>query len=60
VTVFFETSAGGVAVATVGNSTPVLAGQQRIFRRGMGDDTISIIGSAAGPTSVVITVGNGI
>jgi hypothetical protein len=60
VTVFFETSPGGSAVATVANSTPVPGGTSRIFRRGMGDDTISLIASAAGPTNVVVTVGNGI
>ena len=60
VTIFFETSPGGSATAAVATSTPVAGGQSKVFRRGMSDDTISIIASAAGPTNVVVTVGNGI
>lgn len=60
VTIFFETSPGGSAVATVANSTPVPGGTSRIFRRGMGDDTISLIASAAGPTNCIVTIGTGL
>jgi hypothetical protein len=60
VTIFVETSPGGSVVATVAQSYPVLGGQRVVIRRGMGDDTISAIGSAAGPTNLIVSVGNGI
>jgi len=53
-------SSANPVVATVAGSMPVLPGTQRIVRRGSGDDTISAIGSAAGPTNLVITVGTGL
>lgn len=46
-------------VATVANSFPLLGGQSRVFRRGQGDDSVSAIGSAAGPTNLVVSIGTG-
>jgi hypothetical protein len=59
VDVFIETSDGSV-VATVAASYPVRAGQCKIIRRAQGDRFISAIGAAAGPTNLIVTVGNGI
>jgi len=59
-TIFVETSPGGSVVATVANSYPIQGGQRVVIRRGSGDDTISAIASAAGPTNLVVSVGNGI
>ena len=66
--VFVETSPGaspgGVdtpsVTATVANSYPVLVGQRKIIRRAQGDSFISVIGAAAGPSTVYVTPGNGI
>lgn len=57
--IFVEFSQAGSTVATVANSFPIQAGQGIIVRRGMGDDTISAIASAAGPTNLIVSVGVG-
>jgi hypothetical protein len=57
--VFFETSnAGDLKVASTTTSPVLQAGQVGIFRRAPNDDFISIIGDAAGPVNVCVTVGN--
>ena len=39
---------------------PIGPGQAKVIRRAQGDTHISIIGAAAGPTIVAISVGNGL
>lgn len=68
VTVFLETGpgtlVGGVqtcaVVATVAASYPILAGQSKIIKRAPGDTHFSVIGAAAGPTTLFMSLGNGI
>ena len=60
--VFLEFCGGGnpIVTATVANSYAVLAGQCKIVSMHPGDNGVSAIGSAAGPTVVYVTRGNGI
>lgn len=59
--IFFETfNAAQPIAATTTTSTVVTPGQTAIFRRAPGDDFISAIADAAGPTNFIVTVGNGI
>ena len=58
--IFVETSQGGATVATVAGSYPIQGGQMVIIRRSPGDEVISAIASAAGPTNLIVSVGNGI
>ena len=61
VDVFIETcSSSSVIPATVAASYPVRAGQCKIIRRAPGDNVITTIGAAAGPTNLIVSVGNGI
>lgn len=60
VIIFVETCQKPNAVAAVvATSLPVLPATTRIIRRKPGDDSISTIGSAAGPTNLSVTPGNG-
>lgn len=47
-------------VASVSSSYPVLAGQSKIFRRMTGVTKLALIGSAAGPTTVYVSTGEGV
>jgi len=66
VTVFLETGPGTnvpttcAVVAAVASSYPILAGQSKIIKRAPGDTNFSVIGAAAGPTTLFMTLGNGI
>jgi hypothetical protein len=61
VDVFVELCAAGQIVpATVAASYPVRVGQCKIVRRSPGNDRITTIGAAAGPTNLIVSVGNGV
>jgi hypothetical protein len=61
VDVFVEVcNAAQIVAATVAASYPVRAGQCKIIKRAPGDDRITAIGAAAGPTNLIVSVGNGI
>src|SRR5271154_3155783 len=61
-TIFIESCGGpnGTVAATVANSYAILSGQCKIIGMHNGDTGISAIGSAAGPTTLFVTRGNGV
>jgi hypothetical protein len=57
--IFVETSPSGIAVATTTTSVVVRPQTDVFIRRAPGDDSISTIADAAGPTNLIVSVGNG-
>jgi hypothetical protein len=65
VVIFIVSTFVGGAAAAVATSYPVLPGQSKLIRRNWQsnvpqDNAVSVIGGAAGPTTVYVTPGMGI